>query len=191
VTPVLYDDEPMNKDRVNVVRAMFNLPPATDAELARGIEAAVDDMARAVTFVRARSRHYNVDVSRIAVGGFSAGAMIALSAAFSERVPVAAVVSLSGRISPRTCAECVTGAVDEPAVLMFIGEKDLPVILDGSEATQAHFAKVGLKHRIARLPGATHFYPKTTAVPGADDVEHVMAAFLYEALRLGTSTPGN
>lgn len=189
VTPVLVPGEPMNKDRVNVVRAMQGLPPATDVELANGIEAATDDMVKAVYFVRSRSRGYNVDISRIAIGGFSAGAIISLSAAFIERIPVKAVVSISGRISASARETCMTGAGDEPAVLMFVGERDLPVILDGADETVAHMERVGIRHRFARLPGATHFYPKTTRVPAAKgseerDIESTIAGFLYDALDL-------
>ena len=189
VTPVRVPGEPMNKDRVNVVRAMLGLPPATDEELANGIEAATDDIVKAVYFVRSRSRAYNVDISRIAIGGFSAGAIIALSAAFIERVPVKAVVSISGRISPRARETCMTGADEEPAVLMFVGERDLPAILDGVDETEAHMKRVGIRHRFARLPGATHFYPKTTRVSAVKesegrDIESTIAGFLYDALKL-------
>lgn len=186
VTPILRPDEPMNKDRVNEVRAMLGLPPATDRELANGIEAATDDVVRAISFVRSRARFYNVDVARIAVGGFSAGAMIALNAAFVERAPVAAVVSLSGRMTPHTLAHCVAGTADEPAVLMFVGEHDLPVIRDGSDATEARLHQLDPRHRVVRLPGASHFYPKGTRATDGRDVETTIAQFLFEALHLGT-----
>ena len=56
VTPTIAADEPMNKDRVNVVRGMLGLPPATDDELRRGIEAATADMVKAISFVRSNAR---------------------------------------------------------------------------------------------------------------------------------------
>jgi predicted esterase len=188
-TPVLLPGEAMNKDRVNVVRGMLGLPPATDEELANGIEGATDDMVKAISFVRSRSRAYGVDISRIAIGGFSAGAVISLYAAFVERAPVAAVVSLSGRISKAGREIGMTGAPDEPAVLMFVGERDLPVIAEEADDTEAHMTRVGLRQNLIRLAGATHFYPKSTPIPAvrglaADDVETAIAAFLYETLRL-------
>jgi len=185
VTPTMSPDEPMNKDRVNIVRGMLGLQPATDDELRRGIEAATDDMVAAINFVRSRSRAYNVDISRIALGGFSAGAMISLSAAFVERAPVRAVVSLSGRTTDRTRDTCITGAADEAAILMFVGDRDLPVIADAAPAMEAHLARVGARHRIVRLSDATHFYPKTKATPDGSDVETTIAQFLRDALRLG------
>lgn len=185
VTPTMAPDEPMNKDRVNIVRGLLGLPPATDDELRRGIEAATDDMVKAISFVRSRSRFYGVDISRIAVGGFSAGAMISLSAAFVERAPVSAVVAFSGRTTDRARETCITGAADEPAVLMFVGDRDLPVIADAAPAMEAHLRKVGARHRIVRLENATHFYPRTKGTPDGSDVETTMAEFLREALRLG------
>ena len=185
VTPTMAPDEPMNKDRVNVVRGMLGLPPASDDELRRGIEAATDDMVKAISFVRSNSRRCGVDVSRIAVGGFSAGAMISLAAAFVERAPVAAVVSISGRTTDRARETCITGAADEPAVLMFVGERDLPVIAEAAPAMQAHLQRVGARHKMVHLAGATHFYPKTTRTPDGADVETTIADFLRDALRLG------
>ena len=135
-------DEPMNKDRVNVVRGMLGLPPATDDELRNGIEGATDDMVKAVTFVRSRSHFYNVDIHRIALGGGFSAAPSSL-AAFIERVPVKAVVSVSGRISEAASKTGMTGAADEPAVLMFHGDRDLPVIAEGRAPTKAHMEKVG------------------------------------------------
>ena len=60
-------------------------------------------------------------------------------------------------MSPRTLADCVSGAADEPAVLMFLGENDLPVILEGSDATEARLQQADSRHRVVRLAGATHF----------------------------------
>ena len=185
VTPVLDPDEPMNKDRVNVVRGMLGLPPATDEELARGIEAATDDITNAVHFVRSRSRFYNVDIHRIALGGFSAGGVISLASAFGERTPVKAVVAFSGRIAAGLMRDGVTGAADEPAVLMFVGDRDLPVIAEGAAPTEAHFRRVGLRHKIVHLTNATHFYPKTTRTPDGSDVETTVVEFLHDALKLG------
>lgn len=49
--------------------------------------------------------------------------------------------------------------------------------------------RVGIRHRFARLPGATHFYPKTTRVSAVKesegrDIESTIAGFLYDALKL-------
>jgi hypothetical protein len=87
-------------------------------------------------------------------------------------------------MSAHALANCVTGAADEPAVLMFVGDQDLPVIADGAPATEARMKAVGLRHRILHLANSTHFYPKTTKTPDGSDVETTMVEFLKAALRL-------
>ena len=106
VTPFLLPDQPQSRDRIDFVRNILGLPPSTPQMMADTIEAATDDMTRAVSFVRSRSQFYGVDVSRVAIGGFSAGAAIALNSAFAERAPVAAVVALS-EIGRASCRERV------------------------------------------------------------------------------------
>lgn len=188
VTPTLSPDQPLNRDRIDYVRGILGLPPCTRQMMADTIEAATDDMSRAVSFVRTRSRAYNVDISRIAIGGFSAGATTALNAGFSERAPVAAVVALSGRLSGPTMETHVTGAADEPAVLMFYGEHDLGAILDHLDEMEQHLDKVGTAHQLVQVPGGNHFYLKSASVSRKDgsktDVETLMAEFLYRQLRL-------
>ncbi len=188
VTPTLPPGTPLNLDRVNYVRGLLGLAPCTPQMMADEIEAATDDMTAAVAFVRGRAQALRIDVNRMAIGGFSAGAIMALNSAFAERAPVAAVVALSGRITLATAQAHVIGAPGEPSVLMFIGENDLPVMLENLDAPAAHMTRMGLPHQIVRIPAATHFYPRTAAVIAADgsrsDVETVMATFLHDQLRL-------
>jgi acetyl esterase/lipase len=186
ITPIIAPGTPLNRDRVNYVRDLMGLPPCTQQMMADEIEAATDDMSMAVGFVRSRSHALGVDFNRIAIGGFSAGAMMALNSALAERAPVAAVVALSGRISLAAAETYVTGAPGVPPILMFVGENDLPVMLENLDAPAAHMTKMGLPHQIIRVPGATHFYPRTKGLSAQDgtDVEILMADFLYRHLRL-------
>ena len=187
-TPTLPQDAIFNTDRVNHVRGLLGLPACTQQDMRYEMEAATDDMSCAIGFVRARSQALGIDVSRIAVGGFSAGAIIALNAAYAERAPVAAVVALSGRISMHTAETCLDGSSNEPALLMFVGENDLPAMLHDLAAPAAHMSRVGIPNQIIRIKGATHFYPRSAEVTAEDgtatDVETLMAAFLHRHLRL-------
>lgn len=188
VTPTIAPGTPMNVDRVNHVRDLLGLPPCTQQMMIDEIEASTDDMSQAVAYVRGRSFALGIDPDRIAIGGFSAGAIMAINAAFAERAPVAAVVALSGRMSMGAAEAYVTGARSEPAILMFVGENDLPAMLDNLDGPTRHMTCVGLPHQVVRIAGATHFYPRTATVPGPDgtstDVESLMASFLYNHLRL-------
>lgn len=188
ITPTLPENQALNLDRTNYVREILGLPPCTRQMMADTIEAGTDDVSRAVSFVRARSRAYNVDVSRIAIGGFSAGATLALNAGFAERAPVAAVVALSGRLGSATMNVHVTGAAGEPAMLLFHGENDLPAVLSHLDEMDQHFSKVGIDHEIVCVRGENHFYLRSAGVQRRDgsstDVETLMAEFLYRRLGL-------
>lgn len=188
LTPTLPPDISLNLDRINHVRGLLGFAPCTHRMMADEIEAATDDMTAAVNFVRGRAHALRIDVNRIAIGGFSAGATIALNSAFAECAPVAAVVALSGRMSMISAQACVTGRSGEPAVITFIGKDDLPVMLEGLDDTVEHMRKKGVVYDVVRIEGATHFYPRTAAVPAPDgsrtDVEGRMANFLYRHLDL-------
>lgn len=187
-TPFLLPGQPQNRDRIDFVRNILGLPPSTPQMMADTLEAATDDMTRAVNFVRSQSRTYNVDITRIAVGGFSAGAAIALNSAFAERAPVAAVVALSGRIAGPTLETHVTGTAGEPAMLLYYGENDLPVILGGVDEMRQHMTEVGVENQFVHVAGQNHFYLRTAVVDredgGKTDVETLMAEFLYAKLGL-------
>ena len=150
------------------------------------IEAATDDMSRAVSFVRARSVAYNIDIARIAIGGFSAGAIIALNAAFGEHAPVAAVVALSGRLTGRHVSKRIGPPAGAPAVLMSYGEHDLPAILNNVPAMRQNLVDAGIPFEIVQVPGQDHFNLKTATVKRDDgtitDVETCIAEFLSSHL---------
>src|SRR2546422_9479681 len=89
-TPVITSEASIPRSRVDVVRAKLGLPPATFTMLKAGIEAAADDMATAVTFLRANAVRFCVHPHRIALGGFSAGPRTAPTVSYRERGPGAA-----------------------------------------------------------------------------------------------------
>lgn len=187
-TPTLPPGETINSDRVNYVRAQEGLAPCTPQMMVNTYEAATDDITQAVLFVRSSAVRFRVDTSRIALAGFSAGATAAMNAAFAQRADVAAVVSLSGRIMQSMAESCIKGASDEPPLLLFVGENDLPSQLQSMEAPVEHIQKVGLVHQIVRIPAATHFYPRTVDVISKSGdrtvLESLMALFLHQKLRL-------
>jgi dienelactone hydrolase len=192
VTPFLLPGQPQSRDRIDFVRHLLGLPPSTPQMMADTLEAATDDMSQAVSFVRSRSQALGVDPSRIVIGGFSAGATIALNSAYAERAPVAAVVALSGRIAAATMQTYLTPNTKAPAALLYFGEHDLPVMLDGVGEMREHMTRVGIAHQFVTIPGADHFYLRSAEVTRPDgsltDVETLMAEFLYE--KLGLAIPG-
>ena len=158
-TPVIREKANIPMSRVDVVRKILGLPPATVEMLWAGIEAACDDMVTAFRFVEANALQYGVDPKRIAVGGFSAGARTALNAAYGEKLPAAAVISLSGFMASEDLERHVTGAAGQPPAFLVSGENDLDYIALQAGPMARHFSNVGLQHEAWQVPGATHFYP--------------------------------
>jgi alpha/beta superfamily hydrolase len=82
----------------------------------------------------------------------------------------------------------ITGASDEPPLLLFVGENDLPSQLQSMVAPVEHIRRVGLVHQIVRIAGANHFYPRTVDVISENGertaLESLMALFLHRNLRL-------
>ena len=191
-TPVFLDKLNIPRSRIDHVRNLLGLPPATSEMIWAGMEAACDDMASAFRFVHDNASMYGIDPGRIAIGGFSAGARMALSATYGERLPAAAVVALSGYMSTEDLTRLVTGAASEPAAFLVTGENDLDYIARQASTMDRHFDAVGVPHEAWRVPGATHFYPSNSIVTRADgcrtELEDAMAKFLYAALRLDKIT---
>src|SRR6266480_3573028 len=133
-----------------------------------------------VDVVRANAVRFGVDPHRLALGGFSAGARTALNVAYGERVPVSAVVSISGFMGPDDLTRHVTGE-GQPPVLLFSGEHDLDYIAKSFAGTAAYFRAKGLLHGAHVVPTVDHFYPATSTIPLPDGktttVEEVMAKF--------------
>ena len=186
-TPLITSDRSTPRSRVDVVRKLMGLPPITMQQLRDGIEAACDDMEAAIAFVRANAGRFGIDPQRLGLGGFSAGARVALMVAFGARVPVRAVASLSGFIGPDDLPRYVTGAPGQPKVLLFSGENDLDYIVPSFAGIAAHFESKGLLAGAHVVPGGTHFYPGESplALPDGREgtVEGRLAAYYEAALR--------
>jgi acetyl esterase/lipase len=191
-TPVILDRMNIPRSRVDHVRNILGLPPATSEMIWAGMEAACDDMVKAFRFVQSNASRYSIDPERIAIGGFSAGARTALAAAYGERVPAAAVVSISGYMATEDLKRHVTGAAGDPPAFFVTGENDLDYIAKQAGRMDHHFDTVGVPHDTWQAPGATHFYPSDSIVARSDGtrtrLEDAMATFLHEVLRLNTAT---
>lgn len=188
-TPVIQDKDGIPRSRLDHVRSVLGLERASAEMIWAGMEAACDDMVKAVEFVRANAARYGIDPSRIAIGGFSAGARTALAAAYGERAPVAAVISLSGYMSRADLGRYVTCAAGEPPALLVSGEFDLDYVVRQAEMMQVHFAATGALHQVWRIPGATHFYASGSIATRTDGtsapLDEAISDFLRRVLRLG------
>jgi len=186
-TPVL-ERAAVPLGRIDVVRGMLDLPPTSEADMRRAQEAATDDIAAAFRFVAGAARRLGVDPARIAVGGFSAGARIALAAALGEAIDPAAVVSLSGHPPETLLAASPPPGGARMAVLAVSGEDDLPHIAAAAPGLPDALRNQGRRAVWRVVPGHGHFYPAEAPTRDGESGEPAgtvfeeVAAFLAEAL---------
>jgi len=185
-TPVVADASHIPRSRVDQVRQIMGLPPASDEQLRLGVEAASDDMAMAVRYVKANAARWSLDPSRLAVGGFSAGARTALNVALGEKEPVAAVLSLSGYMHETDLRRHLDAGPPFPAILLISAEHDLDYVAAAAPAMARYMTSRGLHCEHVQVPRATHFYPSAAAAVhhtlGPMTVLQAMAGFLERML---------
>ncbi|SEP06946.1 Alpha/beta hydrolase family protein [Rhodospirillales bacterium URHD0017] len=158
--PVLTRPDQVPMSRVDVVRAEMGLPPIGPSDMARVMEAAVDDVADAVRFVKTHHGDYGIDPGRIVLGGFSAGGRCAAYAAYGKHVGVAGVLSISAPLVPVDAAAYLAsaGARPLPPLLMISGECDLDYVCAFVPEVERQFSAAGRQVEWACVPGGTHFY---------------------------------
>lgn len=190
-TPVVSDPANIPRSRVDEVRKIMNLPKASDDLLWRGVEAASDDMALAVRYVKAHADAWHVDPGKIAIGGFSAGARTALNVALGEREPVTAVVALSGYMHASDLERHIASGRSFPPLLLIHAEHDLEYVSSGHPRMVKRLRELGLHCESVEVPGATHFYPAHASARhdayGSTTVEEAMAKFLSDAFSAGSA----
>lgn len=146
--------------RIEIVRQRMGLPPLDDRtreQYWHAILAAAEDMAMATDYVRGHAGKYGVDADRIALGGFSSGAITALNAAYGIGVPVKAVFALSGGLSGYNLFETVQPNM--PPALLFVAQNDLEGIQSGTRFAVKALGTRGIPVETAWVPGFGHFYP--------------------------------
>lgn len=161
--------DPLATARIDVVRGRMGLPLLDEQsreQLWNGVFAAADDLAQAVRFVREQSGQFGVDPQRVALGGFSAGGLSAVNAAYGMGAPVKAVLSLSGGLGGFDLRK--TARPGMPAGLFVIGQNDLPAVQAGTQGLLAALAAAGIATEGAWMPGFGHFYPMGATSLGSD-----------------------
>ena len=161
--------DPVMTARIDVVRGRMGLPLLDDQsreQLRNTVFASAEDLSSAVRFVRANAGQFGVDPERIAIGGFSAGGLAAVNAAYGMGAPVKAVVSLSGGIGGFDLRK--TARASMPPGLFVIGQNDLEGVQIGTRALLATLGAVGVKAESAWIPGFGHFYPMGATSLGSD-----------------------
>lgn len=198
LVPKAVNLSPAATARIDVVRARMGLPPLdarTDDQFWNAILAAAEDMAMATDFVRDSAGDFGVDRDRIALGGFSAGAVTALNTAYGIGAPVKAVIAISGSIGGYNLMETVRPGM--PPALFFVGQNDLEGMQAGTRFAVKALASKEIATEMAWVPGFGHFYPMGAVSLGSEvsrmPVETRMLAFLDAQLgdKKGDPPAGN
>lgn len=190
--PIKRNRHEVQRGRMDWVRQLLGLPPASAEELLCGVEAAWTDVAQAFRFIEGHANRWSIDPDRIAMGGFSAGGFASAYAIFALGVPAAALICLSAGMDPEDAEYYVHGARGLPPVLIFTGEHDLPSIAPRTHALASCAARAGLGMRRYLVPGKPHFYDRSSPIvlqdstlPGSErcaTLEAAMEQFLAHSL---------
>jgi predicted esterase len=179
--------DPVMTGRIDVVRGRMGLPPLDDQsreQLWNAVFAASEDLASAIAFVRANADRFGIDAERVAIGGFSAGGLAAVNAAYALRAPVKAVISLSGGLGGFDLRK--TASPGMPPGLFVIGQHDLDGVFVGTRGVLGILAATGIKTESAWMPGFGHFYPMGATSLGNDisklTLENRIVRFLERSL---------
>ncbi|MFO1082008.1 MAG: alpha/beta hydrolase fold domain-containing protein [Reyranellaceae bacterium] len=181
-TPVLTRPDSLPMGRIEVVRELMGLPPATPHAMAGVVEAAIDDVTAAARALRARADEFGIDPDRLVLGGWSAGARCALYAAYAERVPCAGVLALSGTMMPEDIEAHVRSGDKLPPLLVVAAEEDVPYIRDGAAPMVQALRERGCDARRVRVPRRDHWY----AAEAVTDTGQTVQAVLRDAVRAWT-----
>jgi len=149
----------------------------------RTITDAVDDVLKGIDWLRKNSEILNIDVSKIIIGGGSAGGMLGCNLCFNERpgnnndkAGFVGFVNLWGT------PDVVWGELDvdknDPPTIIVHGTEDKLVSHSNSAILAEKLKANNVKHELVTIEGAGH-----TPVKHMDDFEKKIAAFLYEIIK--------
>ncbi len=191
--PIRRDRTKVSRGRIDYVRELMGLPRASDEELLNGMEAAFADVATAFRFAHQHAARWQIDPERMAIGGFSAGAVASMYATYALGVPSAAVISISGGMDEIDTSYYLHGTRGQPPALLYSSEHDLPGIPERTQAFSDTAARSGLGIRRYSVPGRPHFYDYATPVhlaqtsfdggPQAGSLEEAWINFLERSLQ--------
>lgn len=181
-TPVLGRPDAVPMSRIEEVRKIMGLPPATARQMADVMEAAIDDVATAARVVLDRANEFGVDPARLVLGGWSAGARCALYAAYADRVPCVGVLALSGTMMADDIARHVSPSRPQPALQLVVADGDVGYVRDGAGPMVEAMRDHGCDARVAWVAGRDHWYAAEAITDSGATVQTV----LRDALRRWT-----
>lgn len=147
-------------------------------DLHKVIDVAKTDTLSSVKFLITNADQYQIDTSKIFLGGSSAGAMTALYASYSEDPPAETIkgtFSIAGAVLSEDLSIIDSG---DPMTIMFHGTADHTVPYDMAQKTEAQLKNKGVKVVMISYQGETHSIIQSENT----DIQKKLTDFLYEYL---------
>ena len=161
--PVKRNRKDVERDRIDFVRGLLGLPPASNEELLLGVGGRLwADVASAFGFIRAHAARWGVDPDRMAIGGFSAGGFASSYAVYA----MGAARSGGDRLCPAAWiladAEYYVHGGRGHAAGAAVRGRARPAVdtRRAWRALAACAARAGLGLRHYGVPGKPHFYDR-------------------------------
>ena len=133
-------------------------PMPTLVALGRAVNAAAQDAAKTIRWLKANAATYRVDTNRMVVGGGSAGSTTAMLAAYQSasvigsNTAVNAVIDCWGSLSGNETLITATS----PPICIYHGDADTIDPISNSYAITNQCGQVGLPYLFMPIPGAGH-----------------------------------
>ncbi|MBS2100505.1 dienelactone hydrolase family protein [Carboxylicivirga linearis] len=149
--------------QTNVIRQQMGLEPLTDENaepvLKATVLAAAEDLRTAIHHVKAENKTYNINPDKIALGGFSAGAVTSINVAYGMQEDVSAVFINSGFVAGLKVANKIAASDSNPPIMMFMSDNDYPVVSMFTQPLIQIFKANNVEYHFNWVPGFGHFYP--------------------------------
>ena len=176
-------------DQANVIRGQMGLEPLTadtaPSVMTAAVIAGAEDLRTAIRHIKGSNEEYGIDPNKIALMGFSAGAVTAINVAFGMQEDVAAVIANSGYPSVFDMQKLATRDSDLPPALLFMAQNDYAVVKSELPPFLNHLSAIGAEYSFNWVPAHGHFYPSGTTSLGNDgsqmSVEQRAIEFLRDA----------
>ena len=184
-------ESPAAIEQANIIRSQMGLElltPENSAEIMkRAVVAGAEDLRTAIRHVKKSSRKYNIDPEKIALFGFSAGAVGSINVAYGMKEKVAAVVINSGYPTAFNMDKLLTTASGLPPGLFFMAQNDYPVVDQELKPFLKKLKAIGADYSLNWVPAHGHFYPSGAPSLGSEgdkmSVEQRTILFLNNKLK--------
>jgi len=152
-------------------------PPGSEKDsYARTVFAAVEDAHRATQWILANAARYNIDPSKLFIGGSSAGAVTSMLLAYNPEIKeprFRAVADLWGTMGARVGWLKKGG----PPLLIIHGKEDETITVSAAEQIDARARQIGLPHETFLIDGMGHGLPLNLEINGQTLLQHVVDFF--------------